>query len=96
MLLRTVGLYLGATAIRVSHFILRRRPNRRPLPSWTKRLILSVFRKGDYPTTPLLCAADDGAVRKAFARFATPEARAPGTEVVERLCVESWLGYDCF
>jgi len=57
--------------------------------------LLSVFRKGNYLAATLLCSADDGAVRKAYGRFATPEARAAGAEVIQRVCIESWLGCDC-
>jgi len=66
-----------------------------PLPSWKEAMMLSVCRKGDYLTGTLLSPAEDGATRKAFGRFATPDARESGAEVVRRRGVEKWFRCDC-
>ncbi len=57
--------------------------------------MLSVCWKGEYLTGTLLSPAEDGAMRKAFGRFATPDARAAGADVVQRRGTEKWFRCDC-
>ena len=57
--------------------------------------MLSVCWKGEYLTGTLLSPAEDGAMRKAFGRFATPDARAAGADVVQRRGTEKWFRCNC-
>jgi hypothetical protein len=57
--------------------------------------MLSVCRKGDYLTGTLRSPAEDGAMRKDFGRFVTPEARAAGADVVPRRGTEKWFRCNC-
>jgi hypothetical protein len=67
-----------------SCFILRRRPDGSAAFDLEGGVMLSVCVKGDYLAVTPLSAAEDAAMRKAFGRFATAEARSAGAEIVQR------------
>jgi hypothetical protein len=69
-----------------------------PLVNGKEGPMLRACVKGDHRTVIWLSEDEDGAVRRAYGRFATAEARAAGAEVVQRFQHRGpgyWLACDC-
>jgi hypothetical protein len=82
MFLRTAAEIRLHSHFLVSSFVCG--PTGRRRSYWKEGVLLGVCMKGDYLAATPLSAAEDAALRKAFGRFATVEARSAGAEIVQR------------